>query len=130
MKKQGLDARRKWLIFAGFLISGGGQGALSNALSPFVRPVTESLGFPRGAFTLYTSIVFFASMILLPVYGELYRKKRFPVMMVGAALRRWLACSTRSAPPNQHTSPSGTRTDASMSMSASVGFRTRARNQL
>ena len=86
MKKQGLDARRKWLIFAGFLISGGGQGALSNALSPFVRPVTESLGFPRGAFTLYTSIVFFASMILLPVYGELYRKKRFPVMMVGAAV--------------------------------------------
>ncbi len=86
MKKQSLDAKRKWLIAAGFLISGGGQGALSNALSPFVKPVTEGLAFSRGAFTLYTSITFLIAMLLLPVYGELYRKKYFPTLMVLAAL--------------------------------------------
>lgn len=86
MKTTNLSPERKWLILAGFLISGGGQGVLINTLSAFVRPVTENLGFSRGAFTLCTSLTFLISILSLPLYGELYRKKWFSAYMVLGAV--------------------------------------------
>lgn len=86
MRRACLSSERKWLIFAGFLICGGGQGILVNTLSAFVKPVTEALGFARGPFTLYASITSLVSLLLLPLYGELYRKKWFPKFMVLSAV--------------------------------------------
>lgn len=77
---------RKLLIFAGLLLCGGGQGILINTLSIFVKPVTEALGFDRGPFTLYASIISLVAVATLPLYGELYRKRWFPRLMVVSAV--------------------------------------------
>lgn len=83
----GMSRERKWLIFAGVLLCGGGQGILINTLSIFVKPVTEGLAFDRGPFALYASITSLVAVATLPLYGELYRKKWFPrFMMVSAVL--------------------------------------------
>ena len=76
-----LSKDRKLLILAGVLLCGGGQGVLINTLSVFVKPVTETLGFQRGPFTLYASIISLVAVATLPVYGELYRKRWFPQLM-------------------------------------------------
>lgn len=80
-----LSKDRKLLILAGVLLCGGGQGVLINTLSVFVKPVTETLGFQRGPFTLYASIISLVAVATLPVYGELYRKRWFPQLMVVSA---------------------------------------------
>lgn len=81
-----LSRERKLLILAGFLVAGGGQGALINTFSVFIKPVTQALGFSRGEFTLYNSIIFLFSMLLLPLYGEIYRKKWFPRFLLLSAV--------------------------------------------
>lgn len=77
---------RKRLILAGLLLCGGGQGILINTLSVFVKPVTEALGFARGPFTLYASLISLVSVAMLPLYGELYRKPWFPRLMLSSAV--------------------------------------------
>lgn len=81
-----MSRERKLLIFAGVLLCGGGQGILINTLSIFVKPVTESLGFDRGPFALYASIISLVAVATLPLYGELYRKTWFPQFMVASAV--------------------------------------------
>ena len=81
-----LSNERKAIIVAGVLISGGGQGVIINTLSIFVKPVTEALGFARGDFTLYASIISLVGVLTLPLYGELYRKKWFPKYMMCSAI--------------------------------------------
>jgi len=81
-----LSKERKAIILAGVLISGGGQGVIINTLSIFIKPVTEALGFARGDFTLYSSIVSLVAVFTLPLYGELYRKKWFPKFMIISAI--------------------------------------------
>lgn len=80
------NAERKWLILAGVLICGGGQGVLLNTLSVFIKPVTEALSFSRGAFTLYASITSLTATFMLPLYGELYQKPYFHKLMLACAL--------------------------------------------
>lgn len=77
---------RKRLILAGLLLCGGGQGILINTLSVFVKPVTEALGFARGPFALYASLISLVSVAMLPLYGELYRKPWFPRLMLSSAV--------------------------------------------
>ena len=77
---------RKRLILAGLLLCGGGQGILINTLSVFVKPVTEALGFARGPFVLYASLISLVSVAMLPLYGELYRKPWFPRLMLASAV--------------------------------------------
>lgn len=81
-----LSKERKAIILAGVLISGGGQGVIINTLSIFIKPVTEAMGFARGDFTLYSSIVSLVAVLTLPLYGEMYRKKWFPKFMVLSAV--------------------------------------------
>lgn len=81
-----LSKERKAIILAGVLISGGGQGVIINTLSIFIKPVTEAMGFARGGFTLYSSIVSLVAVLTLPLYGEVYRKKWFPKFMVLSAV--------------------------------------------
>lgn len=76
---------RKLLVLGGLLLCGGGQGILINTLSVFIKPVTETLGFARGPFTLYASIISLVSVVMLPLYGELYRKPWFPKLMLASA---------------------------------------------
>lgn len=81
-----LSRERKWMIFAGLLICGGGQGILMNTLSVFVKPVSDVLSFSRGAFTLYSSIASLVAMLMLPIYGNLYQRRSFPKLMAVSAV--------------------------------------------
>ncbi|MBQ3076540.1 MAG: MFS transporter, partial [Clostridia bacterium] len=66
-----------WIVVLGCtLMMGTSYGLFYNCNSVFVKPVCEDLGFARGPFTLYTTIVNFVSMFTQIVYGELYRKHR------------------------------------------------------
>ena len=77
-----------WIIVAaGVLVTGATIGVFNNTLSVFVKPVTESLGFARGEFTLYSSISSIAGMMAAPVYGEFFRKgKNKQVMLICSLL--------------------------------------------
>lgn len=75
------------IVVAGFLITGASVGIMNNTLSIFVKPVTESLGFTRGGFTLYQSLLLVAAMLSMPVYGELFRRGNMKrVMLISASL--------------------------------------------
>ena len=76
-----------WIIVvAGFLVTGASVGIMNNTLSIFVKPVTEDLGFSRGGFTLYQSLIAVASMFAMPLYGELFRRGNMKRVMFIAAL--------------------------------------------
>ncbi|MDL2234103.1 MFS transporter [Ruminococcaceae bacterium OttesenSCG-928-L11] len=75
-----------WVIaFAGMLISGAGVGIVNSTLGVFVRPVCEELGFLRGQFTLYSSISTLVCVVLMPVFGTLFRRFGFRrIAVIGA----------------------------------------------
>ena len=81
-----INREQKQMILAGTLISGGGQGALINTLSIFVKPVSDALGLSRGSFTLAATLSSLAVMLSLPIYGRIYQKRWFPWLMLAAAL--------------------------------------------
>lgn len=63
-----------YVVFSCTLIIGGSVGLLWNCTGVFVKPVTEALGFSRGAFTFYTTLSCVSSTILMPFYGSIFRK--------------------------------------------------------
>jgi len=63
-----------YVVFSCTLIIGGSIGLLWNCASVFVKPVTEGLGFTRGAFALYTTITSIVSTVAMAVYGTLFKK--------------------------------------------------------
>lgn len=64
-----------WVIaFAGLFISGAGIGIFNSCVGVFVKPVCADLGFTRGQFTLYSSISTLVSLILMPIFGSLFRR--------------------------------------------------------
>ena len=75
-----------WIIaFASVLITGAGVGILNSCFGVFVRPVTETLGFSRGEFTVYGSISILVSVVLMPYYGTLFKRFGFRrIAIVGA----------------------------------------------
>jgi len=62
------------IVLSCALIYAASVGIFVNCLGIFVKPVTESLGFERGPFTLYATISGTIGMLSMLVYGELYRK--------------------------------------------------------
>jgi MFS family permease len=56
----------------------------TTCLSLFTQPVSESLGFPRAAFTAYISVAGILTAVAMPVWGKLLPKVGMTVI-VGAA---------------------------------------------
>lgn len=64
-----------WIIvLCGGVLLALGIGMFASTTSMFVRPVCESLGFSRGAFTFYVTIVLVTATLLMPFYGRLIQK--------------------------------------------------------
>ena len=75
-----------YIVLACVLIAAAGIG-FHNTASIFVRPVTEDLGFSRGEFTFFRTIITILSAGLLPFYGKLaarYSIKK--IMLVGTSI--------------------------------------------
>ena len=88
-----------WIIVAGgFFMVAASIGVMNNTLSVFVRPVTEAMGFSRGAFSFYNTVRSVSGMLVLPFYGEMFRKghiKRtmlISTFLMGAALMGYSLC--------------------------------------
>lgn len=57
----------------------------TTCLSFFVKPVTEDLGFERGAFTFYYSLIFLVGMFTTPLMGKIIQKySAKPVVLAGS----------------------------------------------
>jgi MFS family permease len=63
-----------WILVGAFVLNFSSLGILVNTLGVFVRPVTESLGFTRGAFMVYFSIGALSMMIMAPIIGKLLER--------------------------------------------------------
>ncbi|MBQ3076539.1 MAG: MFS transporter [Clostridia bacterium] len=77
-----------WVIVLGCaLMMGTTVGLFFNCNGVFVKPVCDDLGFSRGAFTMYTTIVSFLSMFMQVIYGDLYRRHRvLPISRAAAVI--------------------------------------------
>ena len=75
-----------WIVVAaGAMVTGAGVGILLNCNGLFIKPVTDSLGFTRGAFTLYTTFQSLVTMVLAPFYGEIFKRFSIRKVMLAAA---------------------------------------------
>ena len=71
-----------WQIVAGAcLLNFAGIGIIVNSYGIFIKPVTESLGFSRGSFTLYFSIAALCMTFAAPVVGKLLEKFNIRIVM-------------------------------------------------
>jgi len=77
-----------WMVVLGCaLMMGTSVGLFVNCNGVFVKPVCEDLGFSRGAFTLYSTIINFLGMFMQLYYGNLYRTRRIlPIARVAAVV--------------------------------------------
>ncbi|MBQ3076247.1 MAG: MFS transporter [Clostridia bacterium] len=77
-----------WIVVLGCaLMMGTSVGLFVNCNGVFVKPVCEDLGFSRGAFTLYSTIINFLGMLMQLYYGNLYRTRRIlPIARVAAVV--------------------------------------------
>ncbi len=74
-----------YIVVAGFVITGAAFGFYNNTLGVFVKPVCDALGFSRGEFTMYQTVSNLMSVLVMPLYGELYRKVPLKkLLLIGA----------------------------------------------
>lgn len=71
-----------YIVGACFIIAAMGIGLLMNSLGTFIKPVSESLGFERGHFSISISLTSFMSMLFYPLWGTIVRK----VMLISSIL--------------------------------------------
>jgi len=85
-----------FLCFASMLMLAGETGIFINCASQFLKPVTAALSISRAQFSLFVSIVAFASMAMCPFIGKLYNKVNPHIVTVtGGVLAgcAWMALS-------------------------------------
>ncbi len=70
-----------WIVVGSFLLNFAGIGIIMNCMGVFLKPVTESLGFTRGGFTLYFTIAALAMMVMAPVMGKLLERYNIRIVM-------------------------------------------------
>ncbi len=63
-----------YVVFSCTLIIGGSIGLLWNCSGVFLKPVSEALGFSRGAFTFYTTLSSIVSTMVMPFFGGIFKK--------------------------------------------------------
>lgn len=68
------------ILIAGFLLSGTSIGVFINCNTLFIQPVTQSLGFTRGEFSVMASIMSLLSAVMYPVFS--YWIKHFPIRKI------------------------------------------------
>lgn len=69
-----------WIVVGCFFLNFSAIGVVFNTLGVFIRPVSESLGFTRGGFTLYFTISALSMMFTAPFVGKLI--ERFSLRLV------------------------------------------------
>ncbi|MBW2675387.1 MAG: hypothetical protein JRD89_18580, partial [Deltaproteobacteria bacterium] len=70
-----------WIVVGCFFLNFAGIGIILNCMGIFIKPVSESLGFTRGGFTLYFTIAALAMMVMAPVMGKLLERYDIRVIM-------------------------------------------------
>lgn len=70
-----------YIVFACVLIASTGIG-FHNTAGIFIRPVTEDLGFSRGEFTLFRTVIVILSALLLPLFGRFAAKYSIKKMVL------------------------------------------------
>lgn len=79
-----------WIIlFAGFLLSGTSIGVFTNCNTLFIQPVTQSLGFTRGEFSVVASVTSLLCAVMYPIFSIWI--KRYPIRRI--TLISLLLCS-------------------------------------
>ncbi|MGE4272530.1 MAG: MFS transporter [Desulfitobacterium sp.] len=61
---------RHWLVMIGACLIMSAVALGTTCLGFFVKPITTELGYSRGAFTLYVSLITLTSIFALPVFGK------------------------------------------------------------
>jgi MFS family permease len=70
-----------WIVAGCFLLTFTGIGIAINSIGVFLKPVTESLGFDRGAFSLYFTIAALSMALAAPFMGKLLSKYNIRMVM-------------------------------------------------
>ncbi len=89
-----------WIVVGSFFLNFAGIGIIMNSMGVFLKPVTESLGFTRGGFTLYFTIAALAMMVMAPVMGKLLERYNIRIVMticttmMAASFTLFSQCST------------------------------------
>ena len=71
---------------ASIFLTAIGLGMYSSTNSMFVKPICDSLGFARGEFTLYRTIITLVGAFFMPFYGKLIQKMGVKKVMLVCAL--------------------------------------------
>lgn len=75
-----------WVVVLGFLCMTFGYVSFVSLTSVFVLPVTEELGFARGEFMTYLTILSLACVVASPILGRLMSKGNLKIYMILASL--------------------------------------------
>ena len=70
-----------WIVVGSFLLNFAGIGIIMNSMGVFIKPVSESLNFTRGGFTLYFTVAALSMMVLAPIMGKLLERYDIRVIM-------------------------------------------------
>jgi len=70
-----------WIVVGSFFLNFAGIGIIMNSMGVFIKPVSESLGFTRGGFTLYFTVAALAMMVMAPVMGKLLERYNIRLIM-------------------------------------------------
>jgi MFS family permease len=80
-----------WIVVGSFLLNFAGIGIIMNSMGVFIKPVSESLGFTRGGFTLYFTIAALSMMVMAPVMGKLL--ERYDIRFIMTVCTTMMAAS-------------------------------------
>lgn len=76
-----------WFVVAGCMILRLGIGIPNYSLSVFLKPMCDSLGISRGAFSAYSTFSHLMTMLMLPLMGEWFKKYNFKrLLWLGAIM--------------------------------------------
>lgn len=107
MDENGVSAQKKgkfhygWVIaLVGFVIYWFVICIVSNCVGMFVKPVSEALGISRSQFSLTTTFVSVASMVMSLVVSRLYKRFTIKRVMLAASVVLPLAYGCYSIAPN------------------------------
>jgi len=80
-----------WIVAGAFFLNFAGIGIIMNSMGIFIKPVSESLGFTRGGFTLYFTIAALAMMVMAPIMGKLL--ERYDIRLIMTLCTTMMAAS-------------------------------------
>ena len=80
-----------WIVVGSFFLNFAGIGIIMNSMGIFIKPVSESLGFTRGGFTLYFTIAALSMMVMAPVMGKLL--ERYDIRLIMAICTTMMSVS-------------------------------------